>query len=174
MFEVFYSINCFYVFSNGGHDINAAQIMDELRFVVTQPLMDTNSALILNAGVHLLKSVSFYVYQEIINGFIYVLKQNYKGHVIWKTTTSIGDQQNLYSGCSRRFHTEQVLLDKSMSLHEILTVVDCGPDFLPVNPGFRLDVSKSAYNEELYFVHINTKKFNLVFKRKKVLAKYKN
>ena len=93
---------------HGGHDIDIAFVMEELRFVVTQPLMDANSALILNAGVHLLKSISFHVYQKLVKGLIQVLLENYRGRVIWKTTTSIGDQQSLYYGCARRFHTEQV------------------------------------------------------------------
>ena len=84
------------------------QILEELRRIVTQPLMDQDSALILNAGVHLLKSTSFRNYQRIIKGFIRLLRDNYRGRVVWKTTPSLGEQTELYSGCSRRFHTEQV------------------------------------------------------------------
>lgn len=82
--------------------------MEELKHVVTQPFMDQDSALVLNAGVHLLKSTSFKNYQKIIKGFIKLLKENYRGRVVWKTTPSLGEQTQLYTGCSRRFHTEQV------------------------------------------------------------------
>lgn len=85
------------------------QVLEELRQVVTQPLMDQDSALVLNAGVHLLKSTSFRNYQKIIKGFIRLLRDNYRGKVIWKTTPSLGKQTELYTGCSRRFHTEQVM-----------------------------------------------------------------
>ncbi|KAK3749465.1 hypothetical protein QZH41_013431, partial [Actinostola sp. cb2023] len=91
-----------------GHKyINIPRIINELKSVITRPEMDENSALLLNAGVHLLKSSSFYTYQKVINSMVWVLKQFYRGTVIWKTTTSIGEQRQLYSGCFRRFHTEQ-------------------------------------------------------------------
>ena len=92
----------------GGKPISIPRILSELQGVVTRADMDQDSALILNAGVHLLKSASFYNYQKIINGFISVLKRYYWGTVIWKSTTAIHDQRELYSGCYRRFHTEQV------------------------------------------------------------------
>lgn len=92
----------------GGKPINIPRILYELQGVVTRSDMDQDSALILNAGVHLLKSASFYNYQKIINGFISVLKRYYRGTVIWKSTTAIHDQRELYSGCFRRFHAEQV------------------------------------------------------------------
>ncbi|RMX61141.1 hypothetical protein pdam_00016683 [Pocillopora damicornis] len=91
----------------GGHDLNVTQVLEELRSIVTQPLMDEDSALVLNTGVHLLKSTSFRNYQKIIKGFIRVLKQSYRGRVVWKTTPSLGKQTELYTGCCRRFHTEQ-------------------------------------------------------------------
>ncbi|XP_067031126.1 uncharacterized protein [Acropora muricata] len=91
----------------GGKPISILRILSELQDVVTRTDMDQDSALILNAGVHLLKSASFYNYQKIINGFISVLKRYYRGTVIWKSTTAIHDQRELYSGCYRRFHTEQ-------------------------------------------------------------------
>ena len=92
----------------GRKPINIPRILYELQSVVTRSDMDQDSALILNAGVHLLKSASFYNYQKIINGFIGVLKRYYRGTVIWKSITAIHDQRELYSGCFRRFHTEQV------------------------------------------------------------------
>jgi len=95
--------------SYGGQDINVTQVMEELRNVVTHPLMDEDSALVLNTGVHLLKSTSFRNYQKVIKGFIRLLRDNFRGKVIWKTTPSLGKQTELYSGCSRRFHTEQVM-----------------------------------------------------------------
>ena len=95
--------------SYGGQDINVTQVVEELRKVVTQPLMDQDSALVLNAGVHLLKSTSFKNYQKVIKGFIRLLRDNYRGNVVWKTTPSLGKQTELYTGCSRRFHTEQVM-----------------------------------------------------------------
>ncbi|XP_068683602.1 uncharacterized protein [Montipora foliosa] len=91
----------------GGRPISISRILNELRNVVTRFDMDQDSALILNAGVHLLKSTSFHNYQKIIDGFISVLKRYYRGTVIWKSTTAIHDQRELYSGCYRRFHTEQ-------------------------------------------------------------------
>lgn len=94
----------------GKRPINIPRILYELQSVVTRSDMDQDSALILNAGVHLLKSASFYIYQKIINGLIGVLKRHYRGTVIWKSTTAIHDQRELYSGCFRRFHTEQVSL----------------------------------------------------------------
>ena len=94
----------------GKRPINIPRILYELQTVVTRSDMDQDSALILNAGVQLLKSASFYVYQKIINGLIGVLKRYYRGTVIWKSTTAIHDQRELYSGCFRRFHTEQVSL----------------------------------------------------------------
>ena len=83
------------------------QILEELKQVVTQPSMDQDSAIVLNAGVHLLKSTSFRNYQKIIKGFIKLLKAIYRGTVVWKTIPSLGEQTELYSGCCRRFHTEQ-------------------------------------------------------------------
>ena len=102
-------IGCHSFSSYGGQDINVTQVIEELRKVVTQPLMDQDSALVLNAGVHLLKSTSFRNYQKVVKGFIRLLRDNYKGKVIWKTTPSLGKQTELYTGCSRRFHTEQVM-----------------------------------------------------------------
>ena len=93
----------------GGRPISISRILNELRNVVTRFDMDQDSALILNAGVHLLKSTSFYNYQKIIDSFISLLKRYYRGTVIWKSTTAIHDQRELYSGCYRRFHTEQVM-----------------------------------------------------------------
>lgn len=92
----------------GGRYINIPRILNELKSVVIRPDMDENSALLLNTGVHLLKSSGFYTYQKVINGIVLILKQFYRGTVIWKTTTSVGTQRELYSGCFRRFHTEQV------------------------------------------------------------------
>lgn len=94
----------------GGHDINVTQILEELNQVVTQPLMNEDSALILNTGVHLLKSTSFKNYQKIIRGFIKLLKDKYHGKAVWKTIPSLGRQTELYTGCCRRFHTEQVMI----------------------------------------------------------------
>lgn len=91
----------------GRKPINIPRILYELQNVVTRSDMDQDSALILNAGVHLLKSASFYNYQKVINGFISVLKRYYRGTVIWKSTTAIHDQRELYSGCFRRFHSDQ-------------------------------------------------------------------
>lgn len=102
-------IDCHSFSSYGGQDINVTQVVGELRKVVTQPLMDQDSALVLNAGVHLLKSTSFRNYQKVIKGFIRLLRGIYRGKVIWKTTPSLGKQTELYTGCSRRFHTEQVM-----------------------------------------------------------------
>ncbi|XP_029191254.2 uncharacterized protein LOC114957861 isoform X2 [Acropora millepora] len=93
--------------SLGGNDINVTQILEELNQVVTQPQMNEDSALVLNAGVHLLKSTTFKNYQKIIRGFIKLLKDNYHGKAVWKTIPSLGRQTELYTGCCRRFHTEQ-------------------------------------------------------------------
>ena len=98
---------CLLACSFGGRDINVTQILEELKQVVKQPSMDQDSALVLNAGVHLLKSTSFRNYQKIIKGFIKLLKATYRGTVVWKTIPSLGEQTELYSGCCRRFHTEQ-------------------------------------------------------------------
>lgn len=92
----------------GHKTINIPRILNELKSVVLRPEMDENSALLLNTGVHLLKSSGFYTFQKVINGMVVILKTFYRGTVIWKTTTSIGEQKQLYSGCFRRFHTEQV------------------------------------------------------------------
>ena len=94
--------------ANGGKNIDIPRILSELREVVSRSDMDESSALVLNAGVHFLKSASFNQYQQIISGFVYILKRYYRGTVVWKTITSIHDQQEMYSGCFRRFHTEQV------------------------------------------------------------------
>ncbi|XP_032231351.2 uncharacterized protein LOC5507023 [Nematostella vectensis] len=91
----------------GGKNIDIPRILAELKEAVTRQDMDEQSALLLNAGVHLLKSSGFYTYQKLINGIVSVLKQHFRGTVIWKTTTSLQAQRELYSGCFRRFHTEQ-------------------------------------------------------------------
>lgn len=57
--------------------INIFRIFYELQSVVMCFDMDQDSVLILNVGVYLFKSVSFYNYQKIINGFIGVLKCYY-------------------------------------------------------------------------------------------------
>ena len=101
-------MNLFFFHSLGGRDINVTQILEELKRVVTQPLMNEDSALVLNAGVHLLKSTSFNNYQKVVRGFIKLLRDNYRGKVVWKTIPSLGRQTELYTGCCRRFHTEQV------------------------------------------------------------------
>ena len=80
--------------------------------------MDQDSALVLNAGVHLLKSTSFRNYQKIIKGFVRLLRDNYRGKVVWKTSPSLGKQTELYTGCSRRFHTEQVMKTGKTSYNE--------------------------------------------------------
>lgn len=92
--------------------MNITSVLEELLSVVRQPSMDENSALLLNTGIHLLKSTTFRKYQKIIKGMIRVLKAHYRGKVVWKTTTALGEQTHLYSGCARRFHTEQVKMDR--------------------------------------------------------------
>ncbi|KAK3734850.1 hypothetical protein QZH41_011761, partial [Actinostola sp. cb2023] len=91
----------------GGSDLNVTHVVGELSEVIRKPIMDEHSALLLNTGIHLLKSTTFRNYQTIIKGMIRTLKHDYRGKVVWKTTTALGEQTHLYSGCARRFHTEQ-------------------------------------------------------------------
>ncbi|XP_048586274.1 uncharacterized protein LOC116618598 isoform X1 [Nematostella vectensis] len=91
----------------GGYDLNITKVLEELRSVAKEPAMDQDSALLINTGIHLLKSTTFRNYQKIIKGMIRVLKKSFRGRVVWKTITALGKQTHLYTGCVRRFHTEQ-------------------------------------------------------------------
>ena len=66
--------------------------------------MDEDSALIINYGLHLVRSTSFENYQKLIQQLIEDFA-NHDGEVVWRTTTSIWKQQ---LKVHKRFQTNQV------------------------------------------------------------------
>lgn len=51
-------------------DFNAARVLDELDEVISHPVFNKNSALLLNAGLHFLESSNFSNYQKVIDGIV--------------------------------------------------------------------------------------------------------
>ena len=63
-----------------------------------------SNAMLLNLGLHFIRSASFEQYQKILNGVIKVIQQS-QVNVVWRTTTSIYKRQE---NPEKRFQTNQV------------------------------------------------------------------
>jgi len=72
--------------------------------------MDRDSALLLNAGAHYIKTTSFQSYQQVIVALISEIKKLYHGKPIWKSTTAIHGQTADIMGAFRRFTTNHVCI----------------------------------------------------------------
>ena len=93
------------------------RVATEVSDVISQPIFDRNSVIILNAGLHYLESTNFTNYQKSIDAVIRLFQEgrtaggdfSFPGNMIWKTTTALNKQK--LDGkhlTSRRFLTFQV------------------------------------------------------------------
>ncbi|XP_066921499.1 uncharacterized protein [Clytia hemisphaerica] len=87
-------------------DVDPNRIVSYFNQVVQQPQMDEHSVLIFNLGAHFVKNTSFRKYRKIINRLLETLK-TFQGHVIWKSTTAIHNQDIRVMGAFRRYLTSQ-------------------------------------------------------------------
>lgn len=72
--------------------------------MISNPLMDVSSTMVLNLGLHYVQNINFSQYQELIDRTIALFKgvnftsngtswRNFKGNLIWKTTTAINKEK---------------------------------------------------------------------------------
>ena len=87
-----------------GLDFDYNIIISNVRRLIRRPEIDsTDSAIILNFGLHFVESTNFSNYQNLVNGLVDLFKeqgivgestrQAAKVHVLWKTTTAINKQR---------------------------------------------------------------------------------
>lgn len=85
-------------------DFDQDRVLGEIRDVISSPLMDEHSTVVLNLGLHYVQNVKFSQYQELIDKTIALFKgenvtsngtswKRYKGDLIWKTTTAINKEK---------------------------------------------------------------------------------
>ncbi|KAJ7379664.1 hypothetical protein OS493_014068 [Desmophyllum pertusum] len=89
----------------GEVNLHVPRVLKYFRQVLARPDMDTDSALLLNAGAHYIKTTNFQGYKEVITALISEIKKMYKGQAIWKSTTAIHSQTADIMGAFRRFMT---------------------------------------------------------------------
>ncbi|XP_065068898.1 uncharacterized protein LOC135694137 [Rhopilema esculentum] len=80
---------------NVGLQFNQTRFFEPLRDILSKPEMQTNrSVLVINFGLHIITSLNFSVYQNLLDEFVHILDLNrsQRNHsssprIIWKTTT---------------------------------------------------------------------------------------
>ena len=78
-------------------DFNVTRVLHHFQSVLLDPDVNhVNSVIFLNLGLHYVMSLTFEHYQGLIGDVIKTIKEtdahgrrNFKGHVIWKTTTAV-------------------------------------------------------------------------------------
>ena len=100
-------------------DISIQKILNYLQSVLKRTDMDDDSAIVINLGLHLARSTSFAVYQQIIDGMIKLIEE-YPGEAVWRTTTSIWKQ---HWKVHKRFQTNQVKLFLCISQRRLVKVL---------------------------------------------------
>ena len=101
-----------------GLDFDYKIIIDNVRFLLSRPELDlTDSAVVLNFGLHFVESTNFSNYRNLIDGLVELLKEHgsvskgreIKPHIVWKTTTAINKQRAVLPHRQyKRFLTYQV------------------------------------------------------------------
>ncbi|KAL9970244.1 hypothetical protein ACROYT_G022585 [Oculina patagonica] len=86
-------------------NLHVPRVLDYFRQVLERKNMGKDSALLLNAGAHYIKTTSFQSYKQVIVALISEIKKLYKGNAIWKSTTAIHGQTADIMGAFRRFTT---------------------------------------------------------------------
>ena len=88
-------------------DLDIPWLVQYFKGVLTRPeLNGFENGMLLNLGLHFVRSASFKQYKTLIDEFIKVIKStNTKTNVIWRTTTSIYKRENK---THKRFQTNQV------------------------------------------------------------------
>lgn len=102
-------------------DFDDVRVISELDDVISHPIFDQNSAILLNAGLHYLESSNFSNYRKVVDGIVRLFDRGkvlqplwpdmkvFPGKVVWRTTTSLHkeklDSKHLQA---RRFLTSQV------------------------------------------------------------------
>ncbi|XP_020625642.1 uncharacterized protein LOC110063029 [Orbicella faveolata] len=89
----------------GEVNLHVPRVLNFFRQVIERKDMDRDSALLLNAGAHYIKTTSFQSYQQVIVALISEIKKLYHGKPIWKSTTAIHGQTADIMGAFRRFTT---------------------------------------------------------------------
>ncbi|CAH3121487.1 unnamed protein product [Porites lobata] len=89
----------------GEMSLQVPKVLNYFRDVILRRDMDKDSALLLNAGAHYVKTTSFQSYRAVILALIEEIKTAYKGKPVWKSTTAIHGQTADIMGAFRRFTT---------------------------------------------------------------------
>ncbi|XP_068696464.1 uncharacterized protein [Montipora capricornis] len=119
-------------------NLQVPRVLDYFRQVILRKDMDKESALLLNAGAHYIKTTSFKSYQDVIRALVDEIKKEYKGKPIWKSTTAIHGQTADIMGAFRRFTTNHriqlynafansAMCENSISLLDVYPVSDSYP-----------------------------------------------
>jgi hypothetical protein len=102
-------------------DFDDVRVINELDDVISNPIFDQNSVILVNSGLHYLESSNFTNYKKVVDGIILLFQRGnfdvnlgknvkvFPGQVIWKTTTSLyKDKLDGKQLQTRRFLTSQV------------------------------------------------------------------
>ena len=102
-------------------DFNQELVISGIRKVLSKPEMNNpHSMLVLNLGLHFMKTVNFSTYQKLLEGVKGLLRETktdangkrvpkYNSKFIWKTTTAIHKENgNLRQSARFRFYTSPV------------------------------------------------------------------
>lgn len=85
-------------------DISIEKIASYLKSSLDAAERGESSAVVINYGLHLVRSTSFENYKRLIAEVIKIFKK-FKGEIIWRTTTSAWQQE---TKVHKRFQTNQV------------------------------------------------------------------
>ncbi|XP_068729808.1 uncharacterized protein [Montipora capricornis] len=103
-------------------DFSYMRVASEVLDIISKPLFDKNSAILLNAGLHYLESTNFSNYQKTVDSLIRLFdetrmvrrangKSLFPGEMIWRTTTALNKQKlDAKHIQARRFLTYQRVL----------------------------------------------------------------
>ena len=101
-------------------DFSYMRVASEVLDIISKPLFDKNSAILLNAGLHYLESTNFSNYQKTVDSLIRLFdetrmvrrangKSLFPGEMIWRTTTALNKQKlDAKHIQARRFLTYEV------------------------------------------------------------------
>ena len=90
-------------------DLDIKWLVDYFTATITRPEMNDghSNAMLLNLGLHFIRSASFEEYKKVLDGVIKAIQLT-KVDVVWRTTTSIYKRQE---NPEKRFQTNQVRVE---------------------------------------------------------------
>lgn len=104
-----------------GKPFNMTRLLYELESVVSKPEMNEKSVLVLNYGLHYVRSLRLEQFKRMIDDVIMMLKTRFNGTLIWKTTTAVEMWKSASAlTIQNRFLTEQVSTKKKNSTGKLL------------------------------------------------------